>query len=83
LIEKAFAQRSLPVLGIGNFRRWYEEAAKPKKVGGMLRIRKAHGIVSMFRRLFTYGITAELPACARLAKNPSRGTVQAARAKTD
>jgi hypothetical protein len=68
VIEKAFGQRSLTVLGIGDFRRWYEEAAKPKKVGGMPRVRKAHGIVSMFRRLFTYGITAELPGCARLAK---------------
>jgi integrase len=67
VIEKAFGQRSLAVLRIGDFRRWYEEAAKPKKDGGTARIRKAHGIISMFRRLFTYGITAELPECARLA----------------
>ena len=67
VIEKAFGQRSLAVLRIGDFRRWYEEAAKPKKFGGMPRTRKAHGIISMLRRLFTYGITAELPECARLA----------------
>lgn len=67
IIEKAFGQRALAALRIGDFRRWYDEAAKPKVEGGASRVRKAHGIVSMFRRLFTYGITAELPECARLA----------------
>ena len=67
IIEKAFGQRALGVLRIGDFRRWYDEASKPKIDGGKLRVRKAHGIISMFRRLFTYGITAELPECARLA----------------
>src|SRR6516162_4959970 len=45
---------------------WYDEAAKPKVDGGRPRVRKAHGIISMFRRLFSYGISAELPECARL-----------------
>jgi len=66
LIEKAFGQRALAVLRIGDFRRWYDEAAKPKVDGGRPRVRKAHGIISMFRRLFSYGISAELPECARL-----------------
>jgi hypothetical protein len=66
VIEKAFGQRSLAALHIDDFRRWYKEAAKPKENGGSARIRKAHGIISMFRRLFSYGVTAELSECSRL-----------------
>jgi hypothetical protein len=67
IIEKAFGQRALAVLRIGDFRRWYDEAVKPKAEGGKPRVRKAHGIISMYRRMFSYGISAELPECARLA----------------
>jgi hypothetical protein len=67
MIEKAFGPRALTALRIGDFRRWYDEAAKPKSENGLPRVRKAHGIIGMFRRLFSYGITAELPECARLA----------------
>jgi hypothetical protein len=66
-IEKAFGKRALTVLKIGDFRRWYDEAQKPKTPGGKPRVRKAHGIISLFRRLFTYGIAAEHAECARLA----------------
>lgn len=66
-IEGAFGTRVLSILKIGNFRCWYEEAKKPKAAGQPDRIRRAHGIISMFRRLFAYGIMAELPDCARLA----------------
>jgi hypothetical protein len=57
----------LSALGISDFRRWYDEAKKPKTSDGPPRVRKAHGIVSMLRRLFAYGIMAEKPECARLA----------------
>jgi hypothetical protein len=67
IIEKAFGQRALGALHIVDFRRWYDEAAKPKSEGAKPRVRKAHGIISMYRRPFSYGITAELPECARLA----------------
>lgn len=67
VIEKAFGKRSLSALRIDDFRRWYDEAAKPSVPGGPKRVRKAHGIISIFRRLFAYGIAAELPECARLA----------------
>jgi hypothetical protein len=84
IIERAFGQRALTALHIGDFRRWYDEAKKPKAAGGKERIRKAHGIISMFRRLFGYGITAELKECARLAaildearfKQPARRRVK-------
>jgi hypothetical protein len=52
LIEKAFGQRTLVALRISDFRRWYDEAAKPKIEGGRPRVRKAHGIISIFRRMF-------------------------------
>lgn len=67
VIEKAFGKRVLNALGISDFRRWYDEARKPKTPNGAARVRKAHGIVSMLRRLFAYGIMAEKPECARLA----------------
>jgi hypothetical protein len=67
VVEKAFGARALAALHIGDFRRWYDEAAKPRAEAAKPRVRKAHGIISMFRRLFTYGVTAELPECARLA----------------
>jgi hypothetical protein len=84
VIEKAFGKRVLAGLHIGDFRRWYEEAAKPKVAGGAPRVRKAHGIISLFRRLVTYGIAAEIPECARIApildasrfKQPSRRRVK-------
>lgn len=68
VLEKAFGKRALAGLHISDFRRWYEEAAKPKIAGGAPRVRKAHGIISMCRRLFAYGITAEISECARLAR---------------
>ncbi|MFG1345247.1 integrase [Xanthobacter autotrophicus DSM 431] len=66
VIEKAFGKRSLAALGISDFRRWYDEAKKPKAPGGSERVRKAHGIISMMRRMFAYGVTAELQECGRL-----------------
>lgn len=67
VIEKAFGKRALAALGIVDFRRWYDEAKKPARPGGPERIRKAHGIVAMLRRLLAYGVTAEHAHCARLA----------------
>lgn len=67
VIEKAFGKRILAKLGLSDFRRWYDEAKKPKAPGQPERINKAHKIVSLCRRLFTYGIAAEIPECARLA----------------
>jgi hypothetical protein len=53
-------------LGLADFRRWYDAARKPKKPGASERVRKAHGIISMARRLVAYGVAAELPECQRL-----------------
>ncbi|MFL9827553.1 integrase [Rhodoplanes sp. SY1] len=67
VIERAFGKRALAALGIADFRRWYDEAKKPARPGGPERVRKAHGIVAMLRRLLAYGVTAEHAHCARLA----------------
>lgn len=66
-IEKVFGERALCALTLKDFRRWYDAARKPKKEGDPEHIRKAHGLMSMIRRLMAYGIAAELPQCGRLA----------------
>ncbi len=67
VIEKAFGKRILANLGLTDFRRWYDAAKKPKEPGQPERINKAHKLISLCRRLFTYGVAAEIPDCARLA----------------
>jgi hypothetical protein len=67
VIERAFGRRVLANLGLADFRRWYDEAKKPKAPGAPERLRKAHGIIALLQRMFTYGIAAELPECQRLA----------------
>ncbi len=67
VIEKAFGKRVLANLGLTDFRRWYDEAKRPKAPGQPERVNKAHKIVTLCRRLFTYGVAAEIPDCARLA----------------
>ena len=49
VIERAFGDRMLAALRIGDFRRWYDEAKKPRAEGEPERVRKAHGIVTMRR----------------------------------
>lgn len=66
LIEKAFGPRALRALKHDDFRRWYNEAKKPKEPGGPERVRRAYGIIKKLRELFSYGIMAGLPECQRL-----------------
>lgn len=65
-IERAFGRRALASLKAIDFRRWYDAAKVPKREGLPERLRKAHGIVAMVRRLMSYGVVAELPECRRL-----------------
>ncbi|QDM14598.1 integrase [Tardiphaga sp. vice278] len=67
VVEKAFGTRSLSALGIADFRKWYDAAKAPRAKGEPERVRKAHGIISMIRRLMAYGIAAEHAECGRLA----------------
>ncbi len=66
LIERAFGARQLSALGNDDFRRWYNEAKKPKVSGGPERVRRAYGIIKKLRELISYGVMAELPHCKRL-----------------
>lgn len=66
IIEKAFGKRSLASLKYVDFRRWYDEAKKPKLPGGPERIRKACGIIKKLRAMLSYGKLIELSGCARL-----------------
>ncbi len=65
-MERAIGERSLARVGLADFRRWYDAARKPKAAGEPERVRKAHGLISMLRRIVAYGVAAELPECARL-----------------
>jgi integrase len=65
-IERAFGARVLRALTIADFRRWYDEAKKPKKPGNPERTYKAQNIMRMTRRLLAYGVMAEIPECKRL-----------------
>jgi integrase len=66
IIEKAFGKRSLASLKYVDFRRWYDEAKKPKTPGGPERVRKACGIIKKLREMLSYGKLIELRECARL-----------------
>lgn len=67
VIDRAFGQRALSNLTLADHRLWYEMAKKPRSPGGPERVRKAHGIMGMLRRLYAYGVAAEYAGCARLA----------------
>lgn len=66
VIEKAFGARVLAAIRHSDFRTWYEAASKPKRPGMPPRVRKAHGILGMLRRLMSYGVMLNLDEAARL-----------------
>lgn len=65
-IDRALGERSVHAIKLEDFHRWYAEARKPKAVGQPERITKAHNLIRMLRRLFSYGIMAELQGCKRV-----------------
>lgn len=65
-IERAIGQRALAAVGLTDFRRWYDQAKKPRTPDGPERITSAHNFIRMLRQLFAYGVAAELPECHRL-----------------
>lgn len=66
VLAKAIGKRSLASIGLTDLLRWYDEAKRPKAEGKPERIRKAHGIIKMLRRLFAFGKSAEIAGSARL-----------------
>jgi hypothetical protein len=65
-IDRGLGERSVHVIKLEDFHRWYAEAKKPKLPGQTERITKAHNLIRMLRRLFSYGIMAELQGCKRV-----------------
>ena len=52
---------------IGDFRRWYDEAAKPKTEAASRAFGRHTASSACSAAWSAYGVTAELPECARLA----------------
>ncbi|NMN58020.1 hypothetical protein FHT36_001922 [Xanthobacter sp. SG618] len=67
-IETSYGLVALHEIGIRDIRRWYDQAKAPKDPRSPETTRKAHGVVTMLRRLFGYGVMAEVPECERLAR---------------
>jgi integrase len=65
-IDRGLGERSVHAIKLEDFHRWYAEAKKPKLPGQPERITKAHNLMRMLRRLFSYGIMAELQGCKRV-----------------
>jgi integrase len=65
-IDRGLGERSVHAIKLDDFHRWYAEAKKPKLPGQPERITKAHNLMRMLRRLFSYGIMAELQGCKRV-----------------
>jgi integrase len=65
-IDRALGERSVHAIKLEDFHRWYAEAKKPKQPGSPERITKAHNLIRMLRRLFSFGIMAELQGCKRV-----------------
>lgn len=65
-IDRALGERAVHAIRLEDFHRWYAEAKKPKTEGQPERITKAHNLIRMLRRLFSYGIMAELQGCKRV-----------------
>ena len=65
-IDRALGERSAHAIKLEDLHRWYAEAKRPKQTGQPERITKAHNLMRMLRRLFSYGIMAELQGCKRV-----------------
>jgi hypothetical protein len=88
LIDAAFGKKKLAGLGLRDFRSWYAEAKKPRTDDeghpvGPERVDRAHRITVMLRRLFTYGVAAEIADCPRLKAIMDATTFKAAKPHRD
>jgi hypothetical protein len=65
-IDRELGERSVHAIKLEDFHSWYAEAKKPKLPGQPERITKAHHLMRMLRRLFSYGIMAGVQGCKRV-----------------
>ena len=68
-IEDAASDVKLTAINMEMLYRWYNDACYPEGKGRdkPTHLRKAHGIISMLRRVISYGAAAEIPECDRLS----------------
>jgi hypothetical protein len=88
LIDAAFGKKKLAGLGLRDFRSWYAEAKKPRldkkgKPMGPERVDRAHRITVILRRLFSYGVAAEIADCPRLTAIMNATTFRTAKPHRD
>ena len=69
LIERAMGRTAIAAIKLDDLVRWYEAARWPQgRAGGVDHLRTAHGLVAMLRRVFRFGVAAEIEGCARMAE---------------
>ncbi|GJE29125.1 integrase [Methylobacterium organophilum] len=66
LIEDAIGDRLIAAVVLGDVWRWHKALAEAKTPGGRRRLRRAWGFMKKLREMLSYGVSAELPGCARL-----------------
>lgn len=67
-IEAAVGKKKIASITLDDVVRWYDAARYPegKGRGKPDRVRKAHGMISMLRRVMSYGVAIEMPHCDRV-----------------
>lgn len=78
-IEEFAGNIELASIKLATLHRWYNEARWPegRSPGAPGHIRKAHGIISMIRRVVAFGVSAEIDGCDRLDRILSKAEFEA------
>jgi integrase len=78
-IEAAAGDVELERINLATLHRWYNEARWPegRGQGAPEHVRKAHGIISMLRRVVAFGVAAEIDGCDRLDRILSKAEFEA------
>lgn len=68
ILEEGTGDVKLSTINMEMLYQWYNDACYPegKGRGKPERLRKAHGIISILRRIISYGVAAEMPECGRI-----------------
>jgi len=69
LIERDVGDMKLRAINLATLRSWYDGARWPegRGAGKPDHLRLAHGVISMLRRVVSFGVAAEIDGCERLA----------------
>lgn len=68
LLSRGIGERQVAELTGKDFARWYDSFAAPKTDGAPRRVRRAHGLVTMLRILFGFGVTRRFTVCRDAAE---------------